>query len=143
MVLTLTCRHGMRRGPLPWQKILARRGEEWRSVLLRPRDLLTAYFFTRGRETRRVATWSHTPWRQGAVLGQRWWRRSMSHIACSWQRARQREGRCGKASNGTDELGDAVQPILIEVVDQAVAQELACHEWCGLRVRGSATSVRQ
>ena len=69
--------------------------------------------------------------------------RSMSHIARDWRRARQRKGRRRGAPCGADELGDAVEPVLIEVVDRAVAQELACHKQRGLHVRGSATSVRR
>ena len=52
----------------------------------------------------------------------------MSHVANSWRVARHREGQCRGAPCGTDELGDAVQPVLVEVVDRALAQELACHE---------------
>ena len=65
----------------------------------------------------------------------------MGYIAHSWGRARQRGGWCGRSPSGADELGGAVQPVLVEVVDRAVAQELACHEQQGLRVRGRATSV--
>ena len=59
----------------------------------------------------------------------------MSYIAHSWRRARQREGRRGRAPCGADEFGDASKPLLVEVVDGAVTQELACHEQHGLRVR--------
>ena len=37
-----------------------------------------------------------------------------------------------------DELGDAVEPFLVEVIDWAVAQEFVCGEECGLRLHGSA-----
>ena len=67
----------------------------------------------------------------------------MSYVARSWRSARQREGWCGGAPSGADELGDAVQPVLVEVVDRAVAQELAFHEQRGLHVCGSAASVRR
>ena len=56
---------------------------------------------------------------------------------------RQQEGWCRRGSSGTDELGDAVQPALVEVVDHAVTQELACHEQRGLRVCGWAASMRR
>ena len=42
---------------------------------------------------------------------------------------------------GTDKLSDAVEPVLVEVVDRTVAQELVRHEERGLRVHGSATCV--
>ena len=64
LVLTPTCRHSKRRGALPRQTILARRCEEWQSVLLRSRNFLAASFFTRGRRMRRVTSWSHAPWRR-------------------------------------------------------------------------------
>ena len=141
MVLTPTCSHSKRRGALPRQTILARRCEEWRSVLLRRRDFLTTSFFTRGRGTQQVASWGRAPRRQGAVLGQRWWRRSMSYVARSSWSVRRREGRRRGAPCGADELGDAVEPVIVEVVDRAVAQELVLHEERGPCVHGSATSV--
>ena len=52
----------------------------------------------------------------------------MSHVARGWRRARQREGRRRGAPCGADELGDAVEPVLVEVIDRAVAQELVRHE---------------
>ena len=52
----------------------------------------------------------------------------MSHIACGWRRVRQREGRRRGAPCGADELGDAIEPLLVEVVDWAVAEDLPRHE---------------
>ena len=46
-----------------------------------------------------------------------------------------------RAPYGTDELGDASEPLLVEVVDGAVVQELSCPEQHGVRVRGGATGV--
>ena len=66
----------------------------------------------------------------------------MSHVARGWRRARQGVGRSRGAPCDVDKLSDAVKPVLVEVVDWAVAQELACHEQCGLRIRGCAASVR-
>ena len=65
----------------------------------------------------------------------------MGHVARGWRRVRQRKGRHRGASCSADELGDAVEPLFVEGVDRAVAQELVCHEECGLRVQGSATCV--
>ena len=67
----------------------------------------------------------------------------MGYVTRYWRRARQRERWYGGAPSGADELGDAVQPVLVEVIDRAIAQELACHEQCGLLVRGHATSIRR
>ena len=74
-------------------------------------------------------------------MGQRWWRRSVSYVACSWWRVRRREGRRRGAPCGADELGDAVELVLVEVVDRAVAQELVHHEERGMRVHGSTTCM--
>ena len=55
----------------------------------------------------------------------------------------------GEAARGTvqeipcsaDELGDASDPLLVEVVDGAVVQELTRQEQHNVRVRGGATGV--
>ena len=57
----------------------------------------------------------------------------MSLVARGWLRGRQRVGRRRRAPCGTDELGDAVEPLLIEVVDGAVAQEFVCGKERGAR----------
>ena len=66
----------------------------------------------------------------------------MSLVARGWRRVRQREGRCRGAPCGADELGDAVEPLLVEVVDWAVAQELVCGDECGPRLHGSTVCMR-
>ena len=55
----------------------------------------------------------------------------------------QRKGRCRGAPCGADELGDVSDPLFIQVVDGAVAQELTRQEQRGMCVRGSATGVRR
>ena len=65
----------------------------------------------------------------------------MSYVTRSWRRARQREGRRRGAPRGADKLGDAVEPVLVEVVDGAVAEELARHAQSSQRIHGGATSV--
>ena len=62
----------------------------------------------------------------------------MSHVACGWRRVRQREGRRRGAPCGTDELGDAVEPLLVDVVDGAVAQELVCRDERSSSLHGCA-----
>ena len=133
------------------------------SVFLRTGNLLETSFFMRGHVVLWVAplgraSWSkdvilmrgrlrrslrRAPRREGAILVLRGRRRSVSHIARSRGRARQREGWCRRASSSADKLGDAVQPVLVEVINRAVTQELACHEQRGLCVRGCAASVRR
>ena len=65
----------------------------------------------------------------------------MGHAARSWWSASKREGQRRGAPCGADKLGDAVGPILVEVIDGAVAQELGHHAQSGLRDHRSATSV--
>ena len=65
----------------------------------------------------------------------------MSHVARGWRRARQRVGQRRGAPCGADEFGDAVEPVFVEVVDRAVAQELVRHEERGLCIHGSAMCV--
>ena len=89
---------------------------------IRPPHDSTAFFIARGRPARRVAPWGRASWGKGDVLMRMWWRRSVGYIARSWRWARKRERRCGRAPSGADELGDAVQPVFVEVVDRAVAQ---------------------
>ena len=67
----------------------------------------------------------------------------MSPVARGWLRGRQRVGRRRIAPCGADELGDAVEPLLVEVVDGAVAQEFVCGEECGPHLHGSAACVRR
>ena len=55
---------------------------------------------------------------------------------------RQRASRpIGAPVHDADELGDPLEPLLIEVIDRAVAQELPLHEQSGLRVRQAVTRV--
>ena len=65
----------------------------------------------------------------------------MGHAARGWRRARWREGRCRGAPYGADKLGDAVEPVLVEVANGAVAQELVRHEERGPCVHGRATCM--
>ena len=67
----------------------------------------------------------------------------MSPVARGWLRGRQRVGRRRIAPCGADELGDAVEPLLVEVVDGAVTQELIRREEHGPCLHGSAVRVGQ
>ena len=67
----------------------------------------------------------------------------MSPVARGWLRGRQRVGWRQRAPRGADELGDEVEPLLVEVVDGAVAQELVRHEERGPCLHGSAVRVRR
>ena len=71
---------------------------------------------------------SRTPRREGTILVLRGRRRSMSHVARSQERARQQEGWCRRVPRSADELGDAGELVLIEVVDGAIVQELPRQE---------------
>ena len=65
----------------------------------------------------------------------------MSLVAHGWLRGRQREGRRRRAPCGADEIGDSVEPLLIEVVDGAVTQELVRREERGPCLHGSVVRV--
>ena len=52
----------------------------------------------------------------------------------------QREGRRRGAPCSADELSDASEPLLVEVVDGTVVQELTRQEQHGVRVHGGATA---
>ena len=141
-----------RRGPLlRWSLVLTRsvlrhgrrhavlamwRGER-RCSFSRPRDFLAASFFTRGRRARWITPRRRAPWCEGTVLGLRRWRHAMSPVARGWLRGRQRVGRRRRAPC------DAVEPLLVEVIDGAVAQELVHHEERGPCLHGSAERMRR
>ena len=55
--------------------------------------------------------------------------------------AMQREGWCRGAPYNIDELSDVREPLLVEVVDGAVVQELTRQEQRGVCIRGSTTGV--
>ena len=65
----------------------------------------------------------------------------MIYVSCSGRWLGQRARWCSRISGGADELGNAVELVLVEVIDQAVAQELARHEQRGLHVRWATTSM--
>ena len=50
----------------------------------------------------------------------------------------QREGRRGGAPCGADELGDAVEPLSVDIVDWVVAQELVCRDERNSSLHGRA-----
>ena len=123
--------------------VLMRWRGERRCSFSRPWDFLTASFFTRGRRARWITPRRRAPWCQVTVLGLRWWRHAMSPVARGWLRGRQGVGRRRRAPCGADELGDAVEPLLIEVVDGAVTQELVRHDERGPCLHGSAVRMRR
>ena len=53
----------------------------------------------------------------------------------------QREGWCRGAPCGADELGDAGEPLIVEVVNRTVVQKLPRQEQRDMHVRRSATSM--
>ena len=83
-------------------------------------DLLVAHFLLCRHRTWRVSPWGYTPWSQGTFLGRRRRRRLLILAPFMGRRVRQREGPQGGAPCGTDELDDAGEPVLIEVVDGAI-----------------------
>ena len=91
---------------------------------LRARDFLAALLLPRWRLTERVLPRGHAPWGHGVFLRRRWLGRRRSLVARAGRGAVQRNRRRRRAPCGADELGDAVEPFFVDVVDGTVAQEL-------------------
>ena len=108
---------------------------------LMPLHHLAAHLFPCGCLAWRVTPWCHSPWFDNGALGWGRWRWPMSHVARGRRLLRQHAVRCGAVSGSTDELGDALEPLLVEVVDGAVAKELPRHEQSSLHVHQAATRV--
>ena len=108
--------------------VVADRSREHSGSFLGARDLLATLLSPHWRRTEWVPPRGHAPWGQGAFLRGRRLRRG----------AVQREGRRGGAPCGADELGDAVEPLFVDVVDWVVAQELVCRDEHSSSLHGRA-----
>ena len=105
---------------------------------LRARDFLAALLLPRWHLTERVPPRGHAPWSHGAFLRRRRPGRRRSFVARAGRGAVQRNGRRRRAPCGADELGDAVEPFFVDVVDGTVAQELVCRDECSPSLHGCA-----
>ena len=145
LLLVIPAHHCLeQRGVLPWWRrdvVMAHQCREHTSTFLGTRDFLAAPFLSRGRWTQWISSRGRAPWGQGAFLGRRWWRHLLLLASCAGWRARQREGWHGRAPCCADELGDAGEPILIEVVNGTIVQELTRQEQRNVHVHGGATGV--
>jgi len=106
-------------------------------------DFLAALLLPRWHMTVRVPLRGRAPWSQGAFSRGRRLRRPWSFIARAGRGAVQRERRRGGAPSGADELGDLVEPLLVDVVDWAVAQELVCRDERSSGLHGRAGRARR
>ena len=113
-----------------------RSGSFWRA-----RDFLAALFLLRWHLTERVPPRSHAPWSHGVFLRRRQPGRRRSLVARAGRGVVQRNGRRGIAPCGADELGDAVEPFFVDVVDGTVAQELVRRDECRPSLHGRAERV--
>ena len=95
---------------------------------LRARDFLAALLLPRWHLTERVPPRGHAPWSHGAFLRRRRLGRPRSFVTRAGRGAVQRNGRRRRAPCGADELGDAVEPFFVDVIDGTVAQELVCRK---------------
>ena len=95
---------------------------------LRMRDLLVALLLLCWRRTEWVPPRGHAPWSQGAFLRGRRLRHPRSFVAHARRGAVQREGWRRGAPSGAGELSDAGEPLVVEVIDGAVVQELPRQE---------------
>ena len=119
-------------------RVTACRSRECPGSSLRARDLLAAPFLMRWHLAELVPPRGHTPWSHGAFLRRRRPGRRRSFVARAGWGAVQRSGRRRRAPCGADELGDAVEPFFIDVVDGTVAQELVCRNECSPSLHGRA-----
>ena len=102
------------------------------------RDFLAALLLLRWHLTERVPPRGHAPWSHGAFLRRRRPVRRRSLVARAGRGVVQRDGRRRRAPCGADELGDAVKPFFVDVVDGTVAQELVCHDERSSSLHGCA-----
>ena len=105
---------------------------------MRARDFLAALLLLRWHLTERVPPRGHAPWSHGAFLRRRRLGRPQSFVARAGRGAVQRNGRRGRAPYGADKLGDAVEPLVVDVVDGTVAQELVCRDEHSSSLQGCA-----
>ena len=84
------------------------------------RDLLAALLLLCWRRMEWVPPRGHAPWGQGAFLRGRQLGHPRSFVARAGRGAVQREGWRRGAPSGADELGDAGEPLVVEVVDGTV-----------------------
>ena len=105
---------------------------------LRARDFLAALLLLRWCLTERVPPRGHAPWGLGAFLRRRRLGRPRSFVTRAGRGAVQRNGHRRKAPCGADELGDAVEPFFVDVVDGTVAQELVCRDERSSSLQGCA-----
>src|SRR4051812_43755831 len=109
-----------------WSRVTTSRSRERPGSLLRARDFLAAPFLLGWRLTERVPPRGHAPWSHDVFLERRRLVRPRNFMARVGRGAAQRSGRRGRAPCSADELGDAVKPLFVDVVDGTVAQELVC-----------------
>ena len=105
---------------------------------LRARVFLAALLLPRWHLTERVLPKGHAPRSHGAFLRRRRPGRRRSFVARAGRGAVQWNGRCRRAPCGADELGDAVEPFFVDVVDGTVAQELVCRDERSSSLHGCA-----
>ena len=108
-------------------------GSFWRA-----RDFLVAPFLLRWHLTEQVPPRGHVPWSHGVFLRRRRPGRRRSLFANAGRGAVQRNRRRRRAPCSVDELGDAVEPFFIDVIDGRVAQELVCRDECSPSLHGRA-----
>ena len=105
---------------------------------LRARDFLAALLLPRWHLTERVPPRGHASWSHGVFLSGRRPGRRRSLVARAGRGAVQWNGRRRRAPRGANELGDAVEPFFVDIVDGTVAQELVCRDERSSSLHGCA-----
>ena len=120
------------------RRVLTSWSKEHSGSFLRARDFFTALLLLRWRLPERVPPRGHAPWSHGTFLWRRRPGRRRSFVARVGRGAVQRNGRRRRAPCGADELGDAVEPFFVDVIDGMVAQELVCRDERSSSLHGCA-----
>ena len=105
---------------------------------MRVRDFLIALLLLRWRLMDGVPPRGHAPWSHGAFLKRRRPGHRRGFTARAGRGAVQRNKRRRRAPCGADELGDAVEPFFVDVIDGTVARELVCRDERSSSLHGCA-----
>ena len=102
---------------------------------------LAAHVILSRRRALWVAPWSHTPWLDDGA-GRRQGRSPMRDVArCRWLLRQRASLPVGAPVRDADELGDPLEPLLVEITHRTVVKKLLRHEQSSLRVHLAVVRV--
>ena len=112
---------GCGRHHLLWGAVLVLLSGEHARFCLGARDHLAALLVARGGPAGLFAPWSLAPEPLAGAARWRWGQSAVVLVPRHGRRRARGMGRCGRLSGGVDELDDAVEPLIVEVVRRTVA----------------------